>query len=148
MFKKDKYHDVIHLLIRAARMHKILFDEALCNEGIHGSQHRMLLLISWANIPLSQKEIADKLEISPASVAVTLKKLEKNGYIKRESCSPDNRKNEISVTEKGMEVLRKTGSSMRKANKNMLIDFKDDEIEVLKGYLKRINDNLKVALNK
>lgn len=148
MYKKDKYNNIVHLLISASRMHRTLFDEALCHAGIHGSQHRMLLLISWIGESCSQKELADKLEISPASTAVTLKKLEKNELIKRRSVEADSRRNEIKITEKGMDVLKKTGADMRKANMDMLADFRDEEIEILKNYLTRINDNLKTALSK
>ena len=49
----------------------------------------------------SQKELADLLRISPATVAASLKSLELCGYVTRHADEQDSRRNRISITAKG-----------------------------------------------
>ncbi len=143
MKNSDMPHSIVWELIGVARLHKTLFDEALQSEGIHGSQHRTLRIIADADTPPSQKQIAQQMDISTASVAVTLKKLEAGGYITRKTSSPDNRRNEIIITDKGRAVLKSTCTVMSQVDTEMFEGFNDKELKELKGYLDRINSNLR-----
>ena len=53
----------------------------------------------------SQKELADRLHISPATVAASLKSLEKCGYVSRHADARDSRRNLISITPKGRQSM-------------------------------------------
>ena len=70
----DKY-------LRVAKHHRALMERRLSDTGVYRSQHRILMFIS-DNPNISQKELARMTEVSTATIAVSLKKLEKGGYIK------------------------------------------------------------------
>ena len=85
--------------------------------------------------------LAEKLEISPAAVAVSLKKLEKTGYISRQCDSRDNRVNQIVITEKGQDMIRRSVEYFREIDENMLKGFSEQEIQELNGLLTRMQQN-------
>ncbi len=99
--KRAFNRSVIHL----ARLHHKLCEKRLASLPIHRSQHMLLMHLSHTKAPLSQKELAAHLEVSPAAVAVSLKKLEAEGYIARCATEDDSRINEITITEKGREII-------------------------------------------
>ena len=71
----ENWMDVNHL-------HRTILERKLNQNGLYRSQHQLLMYIS-DHPNQSQKEIARLNRISPATAAVTLKKLEKGGYITR-----------------------------------------------------------------
>ena len=77
------YYLAVHSIIRVMRRHHACIERRVADLDIHHSQHRLLLhLARFESIP-SQKEIAETMGISPAAVAATLKRLEREGYIAR-----------------------------------------------------------------
>ena len=83
--------------------------------------------------------------ISSATVAVSLKKLEKGGYIERAVDASDNRCNQIRMTEKGMEVVKHSIQIFRKTETDLLDGFSEKEQEEFLNYLARICQNIKKA---
>ena len=67
-------------------------DHVTADQGIYKSQLKMLGYV-YHHEGISQRELARQLEISPPSIAVTAKKLEKMGYISRRMDENDNRMN-------------------------------------------------------
>ena len=73
------YYLAVHSIIRVMRRHHACIERRVADLDIHHSQHRLLLhLARFESIP-SQKEIAETMGISPAAVAATLKRLEREG---------------------------------------------------------------------
>lgn len=72
---------------------------------------------------ISQKELAELLYVSEANVAQIIKRLEKNGYIKREFLKNNNGKKSLSLTENGNQVF-----------KALLNIIYESESEIFKGY--------------
>ena len=127
---------------QADRVHRKLFAKhTAVNYGIHRSQHRMLAFI-LANKSVSQKQIAENFNISAAAVAVTLKKLEAFGLVEREAAQSDGRRNNISVTAKGEEVINETKYIFNVINQLAFADFTDEEIEKFHEFSERMLNNL------
>ena len=80
---ETKYKDLVMLFLQTGRLHKKLAEQRAARTDIQPSQHRMLMYLSKTEVAPSQSEIAKKFGISPAAVTVTLKKLEKLGYVER-----------------------------------------------------------------
>lgn len=91
----------------------------------------------------SQKDIAAHFEISAAAVAVSLKKLEAGGYIKRKCSENDNRFNEIEITERGKEIVDLSHCLFKQIDDNTYEGINDDEMQTLVLLLDRVLDNLK-----
>ena len=103
-FTPEELRMVIRKLSYTDRLHHCCIEKYVQKLGIHRNQHMMLMYLSREQVE-SQKEIAEKFHISTAAVANTLKSLEKSGYILRVVCEDDTRKNVISITEKGRQVI-------------------------------------------
>lgn len=90
----------------------------------------------------TQKEIAEHLGISPASIAVSVKRMEKSGLVVRVSDKSDARRNNLRITEKGIELLEFSHRTFDKMDCAMIKDFTDGELEMLLNFLDRMNKNL------
>lgn len=110
--------------------------------GISHSQHLLLMVLAHANFR-SQKEIATRLNISPAAVTMSLKKLESEGYITKNTNPKDTRFNFVTLTEKGEGVVSFSRQLFADIDHELFEGFNEEELSVLNGYLTRILDNLK-----
>lgn len=132
----------MHLFFKCNRLHHALVETKVSALGLHRSQHSMLLTINF-NGNISQKELAKRMEISPAAVTVTIKKLEAQGFIQRSQSEDDSRVNNISVTPKGKEIIDKSSEIFDAVDRKTFDGFSEEELDQLTAYLKRISDNLK-----
>lgn len=114
--------------------------------GVYSSQHRLLMHLNWMELDCepacSQVELAKKLEISPAAVAVSIKKLEKGGYIHRESSEADSRALQVTVTPKGKMVVAQSISIFQKMDRDIFEGFSDEELMQMSDFLERMYRNL------
>ena len=105
------------------------------------------VVLEWVDnclfaLPLPEVEkLAEKLEVSPAAVAVSLKKLEKSGHISRACDELDNRMNRVVITEKGKKAIEISHRYFGEIEDFLLQDFSCEEMEALSDYLKRIMKN-------
>lgn len=81
--------------------------EALRSVDMHPSQSFCCVLIE-RNPGLSQRELADRIHIKPATVTIMLQRMEKSGLIRRESDPKDQRIQRLFVTESGIEANRRS----------------------------------------
>lgn len=95
---------------------------------------------------VSQKELAEKSKVSAATVAVSLKKLEKGGYIRRVVDERDNRYNQLCLTEKGQRIVEKSKQIFLDVDKSMFDGFSPEELEKMEEFLDRMYENLEKKL--
>ena len=125
------------------RLHRATINAKISETGIHGSQHMTLMYLNRCRDKISQKDIAEHFEISPAAVAVSLKKLEAGGYIKRKCSENDNRFNEIEITKKGKEVVDFSHSLFEQIDAGTFEGINEDEKHTLVDLLDKVICNLK-----
>ncbi len=137
------YHDTIGAMIHLLRRHRCKCETEVKNLNIHHSQHKILMHIAkCGKKPPSQVEIAQHFHISPAAVAVTLKKLESAGYITRCVRSKDMRNNEVALTELGKKVCKNTKDAFDTIDQRMFEGFSDTDILLFKKYIDTMLNNL------
>lgn len=139
--------EAIKRLIAIHRLHRSFCEHRIRNIGIHRGQHQMLMYLARQEQIPSQKQIADRFEISPAAVAVMLKKLENGGYVERKPSKTDNRFNEISITPKGREIVEQSRQTFDAIDQIMFRQVEEEEIDALIDTLDHICSNIKNALN-
>jgi len=137
----DEIKRFIKLFMYANNHHRRIIDKKISKIGIYRSQHMLLMYLSNHQF-ISQKEIADAFEISTASVAVSLKKLEKGGFIKKETNQSDNRLNKVNITSKGLEVIEASHQIFKNVNAEVFKGFTKDEINLMIGYWERLCSNM------
>jgi DNA-binding MarR family transcriptional regulator len=101
------------------------------------------MYLNRCNNKVSQKDIAKHFEISPAAVAVCLKKLQSEGYIKRSSSEDDSRYNEIEITEKGKNVVDYSRNVFEAIDTNTFKGISENERKILCEILDKVIVNLK-----
>ncbi len=134
---------VQHKFMCINRMHRAAVENRMRATGIHRSQHMILMYLYRCENKISQKDIAKHFEISAAAVAVSLKKLESGGYIKRSCSENDNRFNEIEITEKGKEIVDLSHCIFEEIDAETFEGISDSEKLVLVGLLDKVLGNLK-----
>lgn len=138
---KNTNKGVILQLIMFAKKHKKIMQYYLDETGVYQAQHRLLMEIS-RNPNISQKDIARSMDISPATIAVSLKKLEKGGYIHKSMDEADNRFNQITITEKGNRVVEQSKQIFEATDRKILEGFTAEEKNTLSLLLQKLDVNL------
>lgn len=124
------------------RWHRKALETRLNQTGIFRAQHQILMYVS-KHPQSSQKNIAEEFKISPPAVGVSLKKLEKGGYLRRIVDESDNRFHQVTLTEKGMQIVADSERIFQQTMQEMYQGLQDEELEALQSYFIRIRDNLK-----
>jgi DNA-binding MarR family transcriptional regulator len=91
---------------------------------------------------VSQKELADAIGISPATVAISIKRMGKAGLICKKPDERDRRRNIIALTEKGKEITDGCSAAFNEINRDVFKGFTKDEQEQLKKFYLRMIKNL------
>ena len=137
---EEQKHRIIHLMGVTDRTLKRSISKKVENTGVFRSQHRLLMILG-KHPDCSQTELAERLEISSAAVAVSLKKLEKSGFISRQCQENDNRVNQVVITEKGWEIIDQSVQYFKEMDKAFLKDFSLEELRQLEAFLERMIKN-------
>lgn len=90
----------------------------------------------------SQRDVARTLRLSPATVAVSLKTLERDGYVVRETDRQDQRRNRVTLTDKGRQAVELCRDSFWAVDERMLSGFTPEERVQLTRFFTRMIDNL------
>ena len=141
-YDRERARSVLHKMSQTDRMHRSVIENFVSTLGIHRSQHMMLMYLAKTNGSKSQKQIAEEFDISPAAVAVTLKKLENAGFIEKNTSEGDNRFNEIKLTKKGIDLALQTRTMFDKVDYEMFADFTDEEYELLTKCFEKMQNGL------
>ena len=141
--KREKRRDVCRLFIRTDRMHRKCVERFSEEIGVHRSQHFVLMRIADMGGTASQKELARCLEISPAALTVTLRKLESGGYLEKKPTEGDGRSNVVTLTDRGRQVRELSTERFSAIDARMFDGFSDGELAVLVGFLERMQNNLR-----
>ena len=145
-FSDSPYMTAMRKLTRVMRRPHACVDRQIGDLGIHHGQHRMLIQLTNPDISHpSQKELAEILGISPAAVATSLKRLEREGYVSRSTTDEDNRKNEIRITEEGLARVNKSRAIFEATDEALFAGFTTEEVETFISFLERMHHNLDVA---
>ena len=129
------------------RLHHKLCEKRLEDLAIHRSQHMLLMHLAHSKEPPSQKELAAHLEISPAAVAVSLKRLEVEGYITRTAPKDDSRINEIAITEKGRSIVEESRHIFDGIDEEIFEGISATELSATIDVIRRIEANIKAKID-
>ena len=136
--KVEMYKSTMRKMLCVSRSHRKVCERKISKMGIHNSQHYLLMYIAKKGEISSQKEIAERFEITPAAVARSLKSLETEGFIQRENFEGDGRFNRIKITHKGKEIIDNTYKMFEEIDSSIFEDFTDDEINEFNRFLDKM----------
>lgn len=93
---------------------------------------------------LSQKDIAQRLGIKPATVNVTLKRLEKGGLVEKRLDEKNKRASKVYLTDKGKDICLEVKDVMNERSAKLFSVLSDDEKMNFKKILEKLNKNIEV----
>lgn len=141
MFDKEMENSLQALFMRITHRYFVKTYNQMMNLGIHPGQVPMLRLLDLKK-GLTQKEIAEKLNIRPPTVNVTIRRLEKSELVCRKENEKDRRSSLVFLTEKGQELTTEIKKVMKKNEDIMFRGFSETEQSLLRRFFKDILGNL------
>ena len=144
--EEHKLFLAVNMMMRIHKMHIQMIDSNVSKIGMHSTHHRILMHIARNNKLDSQKSLAEHIGVTPAAITGALKKLEKDGYIKRIQ-GIDNRYNEVEITENGKVIVEKTRKLFSEIDKQLFSGFSEKELDEYMFYMGKIQANIKSAEN-
>jgi DNA-binding MarR family transcriptional regulator len=109
--------------------------------GVHPGQAACLFIVA-SKPGLSQRELADRLYVSPPTVTTMLQKMERAGFIERRPDSADQRLMRIWPTDKGSKAARALGEVFADHMKTMFDGFTDEELAQFAQLMERLGSNV------
>jgi MarR family transcriptional regulator for hemolysin len=109
--------------------------------GVSPVQHIALAHLTALG-PLSQAELADRLSITPATAVRLVDRMERDGWVVRQSDPNDGRVKRVMMTEKAAEVWESISRAARELLDQAYQGVHPAEIETVKRVLERVRRNL------
>ncbi len=125
------------------RVYRRRMREIMLAHGIYFGQPQILFALLGSG-GSTQKEISEQLSVSQATVAVSIRRLLKGGFITKATDKKDLRRNRIELTEKGQEAAVACRNESDSLFTNMCAGFDTNEIKRMAEYFSRLSENLSV----
>ena len=113
-----------------------------CHQDFNPHQGQLLMILA-ENRDFNQAQLAKKLEITPATLSVRLKKLEDSGYVQRIENPEDKRNYLLEVTPKGLENIIAIKTSFKEMSKEVFSCLDDQEIDQLSQLINKCRNHIK-----
>lgn len=95
-----------------------------------------------------QIDVAEVLNITPAAVAMSVKRLKQMGYLTATVCPENQRCKQLVITRQGEEALRSGKAAMDTFDAAVFEGFSDEEMQRLAEYMNRIGLNMERAMGR
>ena len=133
--------DLIMSIEKLKLVRRICMHNAVSDLPIYHGQLPMLEYI-YRHDGCTQAELAEQLMITPASAAMSTKRLEKSGLITKSSDESNLRRNNLSLTKEGIDICLKCREAFDGVDSRMLMGFSEDEMEQCYHFISRLIYNL------
>lgn len=101
-----------------------------------------ILRLLWEEGTLTQRQLAEKIRVTPATICGTVKRMEKSGLICRSASKEDARVSRVSMTEEGRLRYEQAATAMGLPYGEMLAGFTERECRQLQDFIRRMGENL------
>ncbi|AMW32237.1 DNA-binding transcriptional regulator, MarR family [Fervidobacterium changbaicum] len=121
---------------------KFVHEKTLKEFNIHPGQIPILFILRKEE-GLSQKEIAKRIGVEQGTIAVMLRRMEKNGLVRRVPDEQDRRITRVYLTEKSEDVLKSLAKIVKEAEELLVGGLSDEEKQEVENILKKLQNNIK-----
>lgn len=133
--------DIVSRMNRLDVMRRIYMNRAAAECGVYHGQPSILNYVEQHD-RCTQCELAENMQVSPSSIATSVKRLQKAGLLQKIADVDDLRCNRLRVTPKGKDCAEKCRGTFGQLDARMLAGFSQEEMEQLCSFLDRMTDNL------
>lgn len=127
------------------RNHRILVQDYLNKLNLYKGQPRILFVLEKSP-EISQQKLSEVLNISKEATSVSIRRLEKTGFIERRECSRDRRIKLLSLSDHGQKIVKELSLNFDKIDSYMFFDLEADEQKELERLLLKMNKSLEKRL--
>ena len=143
--KQNPYSDwtnsLGYLLRKSFRSMSRSLENRTSSHGVTASQWHFLRVL-WIGDGISQRELADRVNMREPTVVIAVKRLEKAGLIYREKSSEDGRRINVFLTDKAKQLEEELMPMVEEVNDLATMGMTDAEKQELRRLLRKLNDNL------
>ena len=132
------------LMAQVCRVHHVRVHQALTELGLYRGQPAMLFAL-WRNDGMTHGELADTMHVQPATVSRMVQRMEKSGFVRRETDPDDQRVSRVFLSQAGWDIRQPVRLALKGSETDMLQGFSAQEEETLVALLTRVRDNLITA---
>ena len=137
----DRLESPGHVVNYLARLFASALYRRIGRHGVNTGQFPVLLLL-WEQDGVTQASLVEKLAVEQPTMAGTLKRMERDGLIKRVADPNDGRQSHIHLTRKGRALEESLVASARETNAVALAGVSAAESAQLVKLVKRMIENL------
>lgn len=134
------------LFLELAKVYFVKKYKVVADNGIYPGQEALLELVSNES-GLSQKDLAKKLKIKPPTVAVSIKRMEKTGWLTREVDEGDKRISRVFITEEGKKVLEEVKVKSKELDEIVFAGIPEVEKCLLHRILIQLIENIRNTMD-
>ena len=102
----------------------------------------MLIDLLWNHGPMSQQELADRMQKDKNSVTQLVDAIERKGFVVRQQNAKDRRSNTIILTDKAIELRDEAKQKGISILDEMLENISEDELRSFLTTLHKLNENM------
>lgn len=124
-----------------SRLLRCRFREALNKEGLFVGQHELLVTL-YHNPGTSASRLAKELDLSLATVSVSIKRLEEAGFVTKVKDEKDSRTTWLYLSDKGRDVHDSIRATIIQTEETLVQGMTPEEINLFRDYLKKAITNL------
>ena len=126
---------------KLTQLHRSRLYRVAMSRGLYIGQPALLLTLKQQGV-CSQTELAEALNVTTPSIAVSVKRLEKGGMITKTINEKDNRYNQIELTDEGKKAARVCEEIFSTINSRMFNGFSKEELTQVNAFFDRMRANL------
>ncbi|NLA76250.1 MAG: winged helix-turn-helix transcriptional regulator [Clostridiales bacterium] len=133
--------NIVRELSKTSLMHRYIIHRTASANGLYLGQPPILEYLK-ENSACTQNRLAEHLHVSPASVAVSIKRMQKAGLVEKLADEGDLRCNRISITPTGEQLIDSFRDECEKVDEKLFSGFSEEEIKHFCSYLERLQHNI------
>ena len=130
-----------YLLAQVCKAHYSRARTLLDEVGLYRGQQFVLCTL-WDKEGITQSELADVLQVHPATVTNALKRMDRSGFVERRNDPQDQRVSRVYLTDAGREIRGAVEGIWAELEEQTMAGFSQDERETLEHLLQRVCENL------
>lgn len=135
------HRELMHKIVILTILHRYYISKNAQAVGLYVGQPPILeYLVKHGGC--AQKDIANSLHVSSASIAVSIKRMESGGLVTKTADHADMRCNKVNITEKGREVLESFEQVCSSLDKKVFDSLTEEELEQYYSLTERLIQNL------
>lgn len=137
----DNFNSSYDIFLQIIRLHYYRAYTLLDKINMYPGQPAMLFALQRED-GQSQTDLAEKLNIKPATVTVMLGRMEKSDMVERRQDPKDQRISRVYLTQRGREMCGELEGIKATIESECLANFTEDELILLRRFLMQVRDNL------